>query len=79
MNQEDKTMNQSHSRSRAESRGPSGAGRAEGRAPIQRLGQQLEGYSRLSDIQKILSPYWAARSETEGFGGFMEPRSREEL
>ena len=62
-------MNQDHSQSSFRSKEQSGADHVQKSAQLQRFSKQLEDYSRLSKIRKVLSPYWAARSDTADFTG----------
>ncbi len=57
-------MNQNHSQSGIRNIEDYGIDRDEHTEPLRRIRQQLEDYSRLSEIQKVLSPYWASRSGT---------------
>jgi len=59
-------MNQEHARPRYKNNARHGVQHAEAGMPLQRVSKQLEDFSQLNEIQEVLSPYWAARSDTAG-------------
>ena len=60
-------MNQNQSQLSFRNKERGGSDDVQKNAQLQRFSKQLKDYSRLSEMQKVLSPYWAARSDTVGF------------
>lgn len=60
-------MNQHNSRTSPRNKEPQGYDYSQRRTQQQRFSEQQDDFVWQTEIKKVLSPYWAARSETTGF------------